>query len=373
MSKYIQQENQKLLWNVSQKIPSIQQIFPETRQQEEWFRNIIQHFYEQHKTESISKHRLTALNKETIQYMIESLKPHNNNSNSILKTGSGVFSGGKPPNVGGRSPVSTLAETFRKVSFESERTPNNSTRVETPLRGSLTGLRPSLLVTSSTPSVYDESTLRSDNLEGFKPHSDLASVNFSSSNSNFTELNNQLHITPRPNAPPTEHRGIPTKILEERQLEYDSMLKRELPTEPVFREFIEDKAIDNMEELIQQQLRLRELDVVFFPKGSTDTNTLDVNEKIAQPPPSAKHSGLVDRTKRSGVPDQLSEANRRIVQIKDILDSSVLVVNEELPDISKETVYEAEENKMIKMLLEIKEELRELKQFLNYQPPPELS
>ena len=274
MSKYIQQENQKLLWNVSQKIPSIQQIFPETRQQEEWFRNIIQHFYEQHKTESISKHRLTALNKETIQYMIESLKPHNNNSNSILKTGS------------------------RKVSFK-----------------------------SNTP-------LHSDNLEGFNTQSALASVNFSSSNSNFSELNNQfrdgtmrsrvpdqlseaermtVHITPRPNAPLTEQRGIHTNILEERQLEYDSMLKREIPAEPVFRELMEDKAIDNMEELIQQQLRLRELDVAFFPKVPTNSNTLNATEKISQPPPSAKHSGL---------------------QIKDILDSSVLTINEELPDIT---------------------------------------
>ena len=296
MSKYIQQDNQKLLWNVSQKLPNIQQIFPETRQHEQWFRDIIQHFYEQHKTESISKHRLTTLNKQTIQHMIDSLKPRNN---SILKNGS------------------------RKVSFEPGHTP-----------------------------------LRSDNLEGFNPQSELASINFSSSNSNFSELmNNQLHITPRPNAPLTEQRGISTNILEERQLEYDSMLKREIPAEPVFRELIEDKAIDNMEELIQQQLRLRELDVAFFPKESTYSNTVDVSNKTIQPPPSTKHNSL---------------------QIKDILDSSVLTVYAELPDISKDfdpnltpniSVSEAEENDMIKMLLEIKEEIRELKQFLNYRPP----
>ena len=325
MSKYIQQKNQKLLWNVSQKLPNIQQIFPETSQQEQWFRNIIQHFYEQHKTESISKNGLTTLNKQTIQHMIDSLKPHNNNS--IFKTGS------------------------RKVSFEPGHTP-----------------------------------LSSDNVEGFNTQSVLASVNFSSSNSNFSELNNQLHITPRPNAPLTEQRGISTNILEERQLEYDSMLKREIPAEPVFRELMEDKAIDNMEELIQQQLRLRELDVAFFPKVPTDSNTLNATEKISQPPPPTNNSGLRPPLLGGFHPKaKLSPENtpkHRGLQIKDILDSSVLIVNEELPDISKDSVpnitptisvYEENINIIINRLSEIKEELRELKQFLNYSPPPELS
>lgn len=342
MSKFIQQDNQKLLWNVSQKLPNIQKIFPETRQHELWFRNIIQHFYEQHKTESISKHRLTALNKQTIQHMIDSLKPYNDNNNSILKTGS------------------------RKVSFKA---------------------------------------IRSDNLEGFNTQSALASVNFSSSNSNFTELNNQfrdgtmrsrvpdqlseaermtVHITPRPNAPLTEQRGIPTNILEERQLEYDSMLKREIPAEPVFRELMEDKAIDNMEELIQQQLRLRELDVAFFPKVPTDSNTVDATDKISQPPPSTNNSGLRPPLLGGFHPKaKLSPENtpkHSGLQINDILDSSVLFVNEELPDITIDPnptpnvfVSEAKENNMIKMLSEIKEEIRELKKFLNYRPPPELS
>jgi len=59
--------------------------------------------------------------------------------------------------------------------------PNNSTRVEIP-EGSLTGLRPSLLVTSSTPSVYEEST-HSDFVVG-----DLQSPDHSlNSNSSGTE------------------------------------------------------------------------------------------------------------------------------------------------------------------------------------------
>ena len=74
MSKYIRQDNQKVLWNVSQKIPNIQYIFPQTGQHETWFKNIIQSFYEKNKHSMLTNRDLENLNKETIQYMIHSLK-----------------------------------------------------------------------------------------------------------------------------------------------------------------------------------------------------------------------------------------------------------------------------------------------------------
>jgi hypothetical protein len=46
-----------------------------------------------------------------------------------------------------------------------------------------------------------------------------------------------------------------------RQREYDNMMKREVPPEPNFKEAIDDRAIENMEELLQQQLKQRELDI----------------------------------------------------------------------------------------------------------------
>ena len=46
-----------------------------------------------------------------------------------------------------------------------------------------------------------------------------------------------------------------------RQKEYENMMKRDLPPEPNFKEGDEDKAIENMEELLQQQMRQRELDI----------------------------------------------------------------------------------------------------------------
>jgi hypothetical protein len=106
-----------------------------------------------------------------------------------------------------------------------------------------------------------------------------------------------------------EPRLASTNLLEERQREYDNMLKREVPAEPNFREMEKDTVIENMDELLQQQLRERELlylpgaqgppdPKIVVPKKPAASRTLkiqeDLNEVITmetvfEPPPAPVH------------------------------------------------------------------------------------
>ena len=70
MSSYISIENQTRLWNTIQKIQLLHERLP-THLQEEWFKNILGMFY---KKSVNTQYDLVQLNKETIAYMISSLK-----------------------------------------------------------------------------------------------------------------------------------------------------------------------------------------------------------------------------------------------------------------------------------------------------------
>jgi len=100
MALYVVPENQELLWNVIGKNTLIQQHFnnytPNTKV--EWFKNIIQTFYDKYKTENIKVSELNKINKETITYMLGNIREQNSElvkkvdvnpyqpSNSIIST-----------------------------------------------------------------------------------------------------------------------------------------------------------------------------------------------------------------------------------------------------------------------------------------------
>ena len=271
MSKFIQQENQRLLWNVSQKLPNIRDIFPNVNEQEHWFKDVIQHFYEKRKREHLSKVELENLNKQTIQYMIDFMK-----HKKIARQDDGI----------------------KRVTF---------------------GVEP----VSHTP---------------------------------FTELmgsNNNILITPRPQAIIGEPRIVSTNILEERQREYENMLKREVPAEPNFHELEKDTVIENMEELMQQQLREREL--LYLP----NSNVFPTEPKTDQ------LSGPNLTPKVASLPEEF-EAKLRIARNTS---RKLKIQDDLLPDESNGAV-QLESNPapilintslLMDLLLEIKNELRELR------------
>ena len=229
MSKFIQQENQRLLWNVSQKLPNIRDIFPNVTEQGNWFKDVIQHFYEKRKREHLSKVELENLNKQTIQYMIDFMK-----HKKIARQDDGI----------------------KRVTF------------------------------------------------GVEPLDHQVNTPFAE----FMGHNNNILITPRPQAIIGEPRIVSTNVLEERQREYENMLKREVPAEPNFHELEKDTVIENMEELMQQQLREREL--LYLPNPNV-LPTEPKTDQLSGPnlTPKVAKLPLEFEKEKSSVPDTCNKNN----------------------------------------------------------------
>jgi hypothetical protein len=76
MTKYVTPENQKLLWNVINKNPLINDFFLNDHyKKEDWFKSIIQMFYDQNKGRPLNRTDLLMLNKTTILYMVKNIQP----------------------------------------------------------------------------------------------------------------------------------------------------------------------------------------------------------------------------------------------------------------------------------------------------------
>ena len=90
MSLFILPENQKLIWNTINKVPSFQKMGENMSDNRElWFKDIIQQVYDNNKTKNLSVQELRQLNKETISTMISQLKMSTSNdsiSNTFLST-----------------------------------------------------------------------------------------------------------------------------------------------------------------------------------------------------------------------------------------------------------------------------------------------
>ena len=200
MSLFILPENQKLIWNTMNKVPSFQKMGENTTDDREaWFKNIIQDIYDKNKNKSVSVQELRQLNKETISLMISRLKTQNLNgsvSSSFLST-------------------TPITDTTREFSLNDDKTATRNYMLEQ----------------------------KQDVL-----------------NNEFTN----------------------------RQQEFESMMKPKSVTDIDFREKNDDDLpIENMEELLQTQMREREYDVelslsttkVDLKKG--DTKTMPKNVKWA--------------------------------------------------------------------------------------------
>jgi hypothetical protein len=80
MSLYVHPENQKILWNSIHKTPQFQQL--PTHVKEQFFKSVIQIFYEKYKHVNLNSESLRQLNKDTILIMIHKLKEMNGSSST---------------------------------------------------------------------------------------------------------------------------------------------------------------------------------------------------------------------------------------------------------------------------------------------------
>jgi hypothetical protein len=171
-----------------------------------------------------------------------------------------------------------------------------------------------------------------------------------------TRINNQIKITPRPQSQGNviESKLTPNELFETRQREYADMLKQEIPIEPNFQELTKDTAIENMTELVQQQIRQRELDVVNLTESFSPIVVADSNKSSEQPHEVSSTRSIKISTK----PNSL-----QIMEELNVTDNSSIY---ELTPILN-TISNSDNNtkidEIMKLLLELKEEIREIKTF----------
>ena len=73
MAAFIENENQKLLWNTLHKVPLFTHNIP-VEHRTSYFKQVISQFYEQVKFNAFNKNELDALNKDVIRYVMQQLK-----------------------------------------------------------------------------------------------------------------------------------------------------------------------------------------------------------------------------------------------------------------------------------------------------------
>ena len=102
MSLFVNPQNQKLLWDMIHKNDLISRVFlnSSSHQKEEWFRTVIQLFYDQHMSKSqnrnITIRELGEMNRETLTYMNQKLRDYltpnqNVNANSGANSGANSY------------------------------------------------------------------------------------------------------------------------------------------------------------------------------------------------------------------------------------------------------------------------------------------
>lgn len=76
MSLYIHPENQQLLWDIMNKIQVVNEFFSPypASQKEQWFKSVIQLFYERYKTYKLQINDLHRLNQETVTYIMTTIR-----------------------------------------------------------------------------------------------------------------------------------------------------------------------------------------------------------------------------------------------------------------------------------------------------------
>ena len=194
MSLFILPENQKLIWNTMNKVPSFQTMDENmTDDRESWFKNIMQDIYDKNRNRNLSVQELRQLNKETISSMISQLKMSKSNesvSNSFIST-------------------TPITDTTQGFSLDEDKTAS---------RNYILGQKQNIL------------------------------------NNEFTN----------------------------RQQEFESMMQREPVKDIDFREKNDDDTpIENMDELLQRQMREREYDVEL----SSSTTMIDLKKENTKTAP----------------------------------------------------------------------------------------
>ena len=110
MSLYIDTQNQRLLWDIINTNPYLTNIFAKYHpsQKANWFKSVIEHFYNQYKDRTISEMELHQMNKDTLAYMIQLTQqiPPLSNTHLESNTHSPIYQDRQyPPNLPPTDPI----------------------------------------------------------------------------------------------------------------------------------------------------------------------------------------------------------------------------------------------------------------------------
>lgn len=196
MSLYVHPDNQKLLWNIFNTNPYLNQHFLKyaPAQKEGWFKSIIELFYNKNKDINLDINQVHQLNKDTLYYMIQIIRMPEQKPEPVNKPSDSV-----PSPSPWQTPTTTYPEFTR---FPTTVAPGN---VQTP--------------------------------EPFTNVADSSITKESISNSRQDQYNKQFI---------------------ERQQNYNSMLEKKPPAAVDFRDKVSDSVITNMDELILKHKRDRD-------------------------------------------------------------------------------------------------------------------
>lgn len=212
MSLYILPENQKLIWDSMSVLPQFQRFSNEfPGKQEEWFRDIIQKFYDSNKFKLLSVHELQQLNRDTVGYMMSELK---------------------------------------ELSFPSS-------------------------VQSATKTFSFDTMAQNDGYTSF--NSQGSSAPFSVK---FPESPTERKSVTRDFIAEKKQEEL-NRVFSERQKEYDVMNVKKPAHEVDFRMNIEERPIENMDELIRHHMEQRETSLKEYAKPNTrlidDSEIIDLD------------------------------------------------------------------------------------------------
>jgi hypothetical protein len=220
MSQYINPSNQTILWNVLQKLQLFQMVIPKD-EQEIWFKQIIGNFYKQNKQLKLNSLELQALNKKTIEYMVQLLKTIQNQ-------------------------LQPQHQPQQQPQQQQQHQPQQQQQHQPHAQ-------------YSSPSQYQ---------------SQYQYPSQNNYNTNFPVQNQVQKLNPFiENSGRIENQSSSySNELVNRQKEYENMNKKENPPEPNFQEKIDDTIIDNMDELVKLHMKQRELEIKQFEDNNINNN-----------------------------------------------------------------------------------------------------
>lgn len=247
MSLYVDSENQKLLWNIINTNPYLTNIFAKYHpsQKANWFKSVIEHFYNQYKERTITELELHQMNKDTLAYMIQLTQQIPPLGDNHLESAN--MSPIVQPNIGATGGANNQ---YAPAPMQQQY------QAAPPLPPQLPQYQPQPPLPPPPPQYQNQYNPVMNSQQQQQQYNIQQPMAAQPSQTQFySPPMQQQKQQPSPQFQPyPEYRKQPAQ----QQQEYQPMFDRKKPEPIDFSEKIEDGVITNMDDLIQKHMRERE-------------------------------------------------------------------------------------------------------------------